>query len=72
MESVTSPLLHSWCLAQGLAHDRHFGLEVFKKFSKVKQLSGGGGGTWLVQSVPHATPDLRLVSSIPKLGMEPT
>ena len=32
---------------------------------------GEGRGTWLTQSVEHATLDLGVVSSIPTLGMEP-
>ena len=29
-------------------------------------------GTWLAQSVEHATPDLEVTGSSPMLGMEPT
>ena len=31
-----------------------------------------GGGTWLIQWVQHATLDLRIMSSSPTLGIEPT
>ena len=34
--------------------------------------SGMEGGTWLAQSVEHATIDLWVINSSPPLGVEPT